>query len=49
MFDAATAWQPGAAFARLAAHAWAYPALEAVHVAGIALLVGGLAVFELRV
>lgn len=29
--------------------AWAYPALEVVHLAGIALLLGSLAVFELRV
>lgn len=28
---------------------WAYPALEAVHIAGIALLFGSLVVFELRV
>lgn len=28
--------------------AWAYPALEALHVLGIALLFGGLLVFELR-
>lgn len=35
------AWLPG--------HAWAYPALEALHITGIALLVGALAVFELRV
>ena len=49
MFDAATAWQPGAALARLASNAWAYPALEVVHIVGIALLVGSLAVFELRV
>lgn len=32
----------------LASHAWAYPALEAVHVMGIAMLFGGLLVFELR-
>ncbi|MGQ3052608.1 MAG: hypothetical protein ACT6S0_12555 [Roseateles sp.] len=32
----------------LASHPWAYPALEAVHVLGIALLFGGLLVFELR-
>lgn len=35
-------------FAGLASHPWAYPALEAVHVVGIALLFGGLLVFELR-
>ena len=28
---------------------WAYPLLEAVHIAGIALLLGSLVVFELRV
>ena len=28
---------------------WVYPALEAAHIVGIALLVGSLAVFELRV
>lgn len=33
----------------LAAHAWAYPALEVVHVLGVALLVGNLLAFELRV
>jgi len=32
----------------LASHAWAYPALEAGHVMGIAMLFGGLLVFELR-
>ena len=36
-------------FAWLAEHAWAYPALEVVHIAGIALLVGNLAALELRV
>ena len=44
-----SAWQPGAFLARLASSAWAYPALEALHIVGIALLVGGLALFELRV
>lgn len=33
----------------LAAHPWAYPALEAVHIVGIALLLGSLVLFELRV
>ncbi len=33
----------------LAAHPWAYPALEVVHIVGIALLVGNLALLELRV
>ena len=32
----------------LASHPWAYPALETVHLLGIALLFGGLLVFELR-
>lgn len=32
----------------LASHPWAYPALETAHVVGIALLFGGLLVFELR-
>jgi hypothetical protein len=35
-------------FANLASHPWAYPALEAVHLMGLALLFGGLVVFELR-
>lgn len=33
---------------RLASHPWAYPALEALHLVGVALLFGGLVVFELR-
>ncbi len=33
----------------LAAHPWAYPALEVVHVVGIALLLGNLVLLELRV
>lgn len=36
-------------FSRIASHAWAYPALEAAHIVGIALLLGSLLVFELRV
>ncbi|WP_428417056.1 hypothetical protein [Methylibium sp.] len=32
----------------LAQHPWLYPALEAVHVCGIALLLGSLVLFELR-
>ena len=36
-------------FAGLAAHPWAYPALEVVHLAGIALLLGNLVLLELRV
>lgn len=38
-----------AGFPALAAHPWAYPALEAAHIAGIALLVGNLVLLELRV
>lgn len=33
----------------LATHPWAYPALEAAHIFGIALLVGNLVALELRV
>ena len=33
----------------ITASPWAYPALEAVHIAGIALLLGSLVVFDLRV
>jgi hypothetical protein len=33
----------------LAGHPWAYPALESAHLAGVALLVGSLAVLDLRV
>lgn len=36
-------------FAALQSHAWAYPALEAVHIVGIALLLGNLVLLELRV
>lgn len=48
---AVTAAPPAGAglLAGLAAHAWAYPALEAAHIVGIALLLGSLAVLELRV
>ncbi|MBK9135319.1 MAG: hypothetical protein IPM15_13530 [Betaproteobacteria bacterium] len=38
-----------AGFPALAAHPWAYPALEAAHIVGIALLVGNLVLLELRV
>lgn len=37
------------AFAALATHPWAYPALEVLHIVGIALLVGNLVALELRV
>lgn len=33
----------------LTTHPWAYPALEVVHIAGIALLLGSLVLLELRV
>lgn len=36
-------------FAQLKSHAWAYPALEIVHILGIALLIGNLVLLELRV
>lgn len=36
-------------FAAIASHPWAYPALEVVHLLGIALLLGNLALLELRV
>ena len=49
MVDLAIAGPPGAALARLASNAWAYPALEVLHIVGIALLVGSLVLFELRV
>ncbi|AOG22280.1 hypothetical protein [Acidovorax sp. RAC01] len=35
--------------AALKTHSWAYPALEVVHIAGIALVVGNLVLLELRV
>lgn len=37
------------AFAWIATHPWLYPALETAHVVGIALLLGSLVLFELRV
>lgn len=36
-------------FSALVSHPWAYPALEVVHIVGIALLLGSLVLFELRV
>ncbi|MFC5606567.1 hypothetical protein [Variovorax soli] len=36
-------------FAALQSHAWAYPALEVVHILGIALLLGNLVALEMRV
>jgi hypothetical protein len=37
------------AFAWIASHPWLYPALEALHIVGIALLLGSLVLLELRV
>lgn len=37
------------AFAWIAVHPWAYPALEVVHIVGIGLLLGNLVLFEARV
>jgi hypothetical protein len=37
-----------AGWAAIAAHPWAYPALEVVHIVGIALLLGNLVLVELR-
>ena len=36
-------------FTAIAAHPWAYPALEVAHLIGIALLLGNLVLLELRV
>ncbi|MDO9359864.1 MAG: hypothetical protein Q7T70_12825 [Polaromonas sp.] len=36
-------------FEALRSHTWAYPALEVVHICGIALLLGNLVLLELRV
>lgn len=36
-------------FESLQSHVWAYPALEVVHISGIALLLGNLVLLELRV
>ncbi len=36
-------------FAGILSHPWAYPALEVVHIVGIALLLGNLVLVELRV
>lgn len=49
MLDSAAMTSPVAALASLASSTWLYPALEVVHVFGIALLVGSLVLFELRV
>lgn len=42
-------FEPPAAWAAIATHTWAYPALEVVHIVGIGLLLGNLALVELRV
>ncbi len=42
--DAITTWA-----SPLRTHAWAYPALEVIHLFGIALVIGNLVLFELRV
>lgn len=42
----APAW---AGIPAIATHPWAYPALEAVHIVGIALLLGNLVLLELRI
>jgi hypothetical protein len=39
----------GTGLAWIAGHPWAYPALESVHLVGVALVVGNLVAFELRV
>lgn len=39
---------PLAPFTALQTHPWAFPALEAVHIAGIAVLLGNLVLFEAR-
>lgn len=36
-------------FAWIGTHPWLYPALEALHIVGIGLLIGSLVLFELRV
>ena len=46
MQNAVIGWR---GFEWLGSHPWAYPALEVVHVLGIALLVGNLVLLELRV
>jgi len=40
---------PPEVFESLRSHVWAYPALEVVHITGISLLLGNLALLELRV
>jgi len=39
---------PIASLAALQTHPWAFPALEAIHIAGVAMLVGNLVLFEAR-
>ncbi|WP_157268556.1 hypothetical protein [Azohydromonas aeria] len=43
-----TTLEAPAALAWVQEHPWAYPALETLHITGIALLLGSLVVFELR-
>src|SRR5690606_2341487 len=45
---AASVARPMSPFAALQTHPWAFPALEAVHIAGIAVLLGNLVLFEVR-
>jgi len=45
----AVPWPGLVGFPALASHPWAYPALEVVHIVGIALLLGNLVLLELRV
>ena len=44
----ADALAPLAPLAALQTHPWAFPALEAVHIVGIAVLLGNLVLFEVR-
>lgn len=37
------------ALASIATHPWAYPVLESLHIAGVALLVGSLVILEMRI
>ena len=47
--DAMPSPAPLQAFAWIATHPWLYPVLEAVHIVGIALLLGSLVLVELRI
>ena len=48
MPPASTALSAWAGWPGIAEHPWAYPALEVLHIVGIALLLGNLVLFELR-